>query len=97
MLGIGPANVKPHVWNPWRAGVVSGLARHVYGEAHKERRLLPFALGYNKAFLSTGPWLDSYREALTPLARKQAALLGHECAILPAGWIATHFANDPSS
>lgn len=76
-------------------GVVSGLARHVFeaGEG-EDRRLLPFALGYNKAFLCTARWQAVYGEALAPLGRKRARFLGHDCAVLPLGWIAAHFAND---
>jgi len=77
-------------------GVASGLARHVLsGEGDSSARTLrPFALGYNKALLSTSAWLDGYRDVLAPFERKRATFLGHECAVLPAGWIAAHFAND---
>ena len=60
----------------------------------EDRRLLPFALGYNKAFLCTARWQSVYGEALAPLGRKRARFLGHDCAVLPLGWIAAHFAND---
>jgi hypothetical protein len=60
-------------------------------------RLVPFALGYNKCLLTTSPeWARVYGQAVAPLARKRAVLMGHECLILPSGWIAAHFGNDAS-
>lgn len=92
VLAEGGVALLDDAVNPDWPGVITGLARHVFSDA--QPRLLPFALGYNKAFLAAPQWLDAYRDALSPLARKHAALLGYECAILPAGWIAAHFAND---
>jgi len=63
--------------------------------SENETRLIPFALGYNKCLLATSEeWAAVYGAALAPLARKRAGFLGHECHILPAGWIAAHFGND---
>jgi hypothetical protein len=96
--------------NPDWPGVASGLARHVSAgtepsipghlSAETEtsisgHRLVPFALGYNKCLLTTSAgWARAYAGALAPLARKRAVLMGHECQVLPAGWIAAHFGND---
>eukprot|EP00808_Paulinella_micropora_P000523 g82184.t1 len=86
-------------------GVAAGLARYSLeqqkppssrdGSNGSSSGLLPFALGYNKAFLARREWREGYFQAVLPFARKCAVFLGHECAILPQGWIATHFGNDP--
>lgn len=83
--------------NPDWPGVASGLVRHLSSvdPLAGHRRLIPFALGYNKCLLTTSEeWARAYGGALAPLGRKRAVLMGHECLILAAGWIAAHFGND---
>jgi hypothetical protein len=76
-------------------GVVSGLVQYqAQADPSLDARLQPFALGYNKAFLTQARWHEAYSRALRPRARKVSAFLGFDCVVLPQGWIATHFAND---
>jgi hypothetical protein len=76
-------------------GVVSGLSQYL-SESDRDcsTSLVPFAIGFNKVFLSRKARHSKYLSAFESGGRKTATFFKSEVSVFKHGWIATFIAND---